>query len=351
LLDEDLGLLFNPPDMTSDDKATMFALGQWRDKDRAEAETARLLYVAATRAADKLILSGTMSTSKYGKPTRLGEWLGQLAEPLGLKDVALDWAEDGQAAHPLELDSVLTAPGDTPTLLAYAYEPGWTTAPAPQPATPAAPPAESDSLWTAEGPPLLKPLTPAADTLEAEDLPQRVWQVVPPETSKTAPAWVVGQLVHAALAGWWFPHLETPKFVAWAKSRVAQYGLVSASQTAHAVRQTRQFLRRFQSHPRFTQLNLADERLHEVPYMWQNQGQFEQGYFDTLYRRGEQWTIVDFKTDHLRRPADLAHLRRTSDYWAQMTRYQRAATALLGQRPQAVLCFLDYQGEIYEDIL
>ena len=63
-----------------------------------------------------------------------------------------------------------------------------------------------------ETPPLLRPLqrrsrcTVDEETREqSRDPPRRVWRVVPPEGRPTAPAWVVGQLVHGALADWLFP--------------------------------------------------------------------------------------------------------------------------------------------------
>ena len=44
------------------------------------------------------------------------------------------------------------------------------------------------------------------------------------------------------------------------------YGLMDQQQLTGAVRQSRRLLIRFQQHPLYTEMNAADQRLHEVPY-------------------------------------------------------------------------------------
>jgi ATP-dependent helicase/nuclease subunit A len=64
----------------------VYALGKQREQDKEEAEAKRLLYVAATRAADKLILNGhgTASTRKNGTLSiQFRGWLGTIGETLG----------------------------------------------------------------------------------------------------------------------------------------------------------------------------------------------------------------------------------------------------------------------------
>ena len=69
--------------------AVMYRLEQLEEADREAAEEARLLYVAATRAADKLILNGHATSQKKGGGLAFRGWLQLLAPILGLD--ALDW--------------------------------------------------------------------------------------------------------------------------------------------------------------------------------------------------------------------------------------------------------------------
>ena len=78
----------------------------------------------------------------------------------------------------------------------------------------------------------------------------------------------------------------------------------------------------------------------------------ESGIIDALYLRdggstNGAWTIVEFKTDHIRDQAALERLLAEEDYLAQAERYVAAVERLLGSRPAVVLCLLDYAGGIH----
>lgn len=206
-------------------------------------------------------------------------------------------------------------------------------------------------------PPLLAPVMPGVvrtDSRAAEqerDPGQRVWRVVPAAVRPHAPAWVIGKLVHAALALWRFGD-DGGAFERWIEARGRSYGLADAHQLQDAVSRTRLLLRRFQAHDLCTEMSSATHRLHEVPYsVLASDGRVENGIIDALYRRDDgsasaAWTIVEFKTDHVRGPADLERLLAEEDYLAQAERYARAVARLLGQRPALTLCLLDYAGSV-----
>jgi ATP-dependent exoDNAse (exonuclease V) beta subunit len=84
----------------------------------------------------------------------------------------------------------------------------------------------------------------------------------------------------------------------------------------------------------------------EVPHSLQQHGGAASGQIDLLYRKGERWTIVEFKTDEVRSRAGFERLLREKDYVAQARRYAAAAEQLLGTRPRCFLCMLDYRGSI-----
>ena len=93
-------------------------------------------------------------------------------------------------------------------------------------------------------------------------------------------------------------------------------------------------------------MNTADQLVHEVPYHLETDGRVESGIIDALYRRGEQWTLVEFKTDELRDEAALQRVLGERDYVAQSRTYVRAIERLLSSRPRAVLCFLNVAGAV-----
>ncbi len=349
LVDPTLGVLPPLKDEEEDELTAAYRLAEARQADQAEAEADRLLYVAATRAREKLLISGYLSgIRKDGTPYKLGGWLGKLGRPLGLQDVEIPHDDKGSLVHHRELHA-----GET-SANCFIYEPAYTY---PRPAASAAdeikvpdtslplPPSGEDE----EGglpPPLLAPV---AQKEAQEQTPQQVssrpsWFRVVPETRRAkAPSRIVGDLVHEALAAWRLPESRDDEaFAHWLRARARARGLVNRQQVTHAVQRSRRLLLRFQGDGLFEELTTAERRLHEVPFSVERHRRVETGQIDLLYRRRGAWTIVEFKTDEVRRSADVERLLREKDYVAQVLRYTKAAEHLLGTRPRCLLCMLDY---------
>jgi ATP-dependent exoDNAse (exonuclease V) beta subunit len=180
---------------------------------------------------------------------------------------------------------------------------------------------------------------------------QRVWRVVPAVKRPRAPAWVIGSLVHEALASWRFPVDPDLDFERWGKARARGYGITDAQQLADAVRRARQLLLRFLSHPLYEEIDRADQRLHEVPYSLAVDGEVESGIIDALYRCDGTWTIIEFKTDQLRNRSELETLILDKGYLAQAKRYIEAAAHLLGRQPRCILCMLNCGGQVYVHLI
>ena len=70
------------------------------------------------------------------------------------------------------------------------------------------------------------------------------------------------------------------------------------------------------------------------------------GQIDLLFRRGETWTLVDFKTDRIRDDRARESLLQERDYRAQVARYTAAVEHYLGVTPRCVLCLLDDRGAV-----
>jgi len=344
-------ILFNPAlgillPQRDDDKAlpATYRLGKRIADDQEAAESDRLLYVAATRAREKLIVSGCITARAGGTPGALGGWLGRICETGGLGLVGCRVAVDVASADPLSLELTI---GASPVACAI-YGPDWMAEGTPREA-PAPPPEAAVQL----PPPLLAPITSElapmdGRTVEQERDPgQRVWRVVPAETALRAPAWVVGKLVHEAIAAWRFPEADE-RFARWTEAQARSYGLTDPRQLADAGNKTRRLLLRFQAHSLYAEMAGAEQRMHEVPYSRINEdGQVESGVVDALYLRDGGWTIVEFKTDEIPDQTELEVLLEEKDYTPQAERYRAAVEWLLSQRPRLLFCFLDCGGAVH----
>jgi ATP-dependent helicase/nuclease subunit A len=314
-------------------KSAAYRLAQARDQDEEAAESDRLLYVAATRARELLMLNGTVRAYKYGLGIR--GWLDRLDEALHLSEHAPSCDGEGGETHTFTFDvedhpvacTIYEPEAEIPTAEVAGQE------------TSEAEPPDDLSLLAPVG---VEPRRVDEAVEEAErDPPRRVWRVVPEATRGWAPAWVVGSLVHEALAGWRFPADADTDFAAWARARARSYGLTDARQLDDAVQRSRRLLVRFMRHPRCREMDAAALRLHKVPYSVNRAGQDESGVIDVLYRHDGRWTLVEFKTDRIRSDAQFEALLAETDYVTQVQRYADAVDGLLGQRPVCYLCFLN----------
>ncbi|MCE5257499.1 MAG: UvrD-helicase domain-containing protein [Chloroflexi bacterium] len=286
------------------------------------AERSRLLYVALTRARDKLIISGHLTISEDGKAAAAG-WLKELCAAAGVEPDML--CNKPGEAH------ILTTPCGHPVraVLADTAETAAST-PGPVSAWP-----ESDAE------PLYKPLPMSEPPLLSPDEPEEAhpWSIsragqVPPEA--------LGLMVHKALELWLFP--GDARLRPLLTSAAQSVGLVLPEQQAEAASQAEHLLARLHKHPLYQEIADAAERLHEVPYIRQVSGRAEAGVIDLLYRVNGTWQIIDFKTDCISSEAERS--AKIEQYSAQMRRYASAASELLRTRVRVQLCFLDDHGQI-----
>lgn len=334
LLDPDLGVLLPLKD-EEEELPAAYQLARWLDRDQEDAESRRLLYVAATRAQEKLLLSANIGLKDDGTLRKLSGWLGDIGhtDNLGLIDAEISYAEVGNKAIELALEV-----GETPVGCTV-YEPEYEARTSIHTS-----PVQVEQPTIPLPPPLLSSLTQDKAAL-ATDLPQRVWRVVPTTTRPHAPAWVVGDLVHKSLAVWRFPENGSD---AWLTAQARNYGLIDEQQVKDAVQQSSRILHRFQSHPLHRQMSQATQCLHEVPYSYIVEGILETGIIDALFLANGDWTVVEFKTDDVRNDKEQAQLLRHTDYVAQIQRYQDVIRQMLGQDPKVLLCWLNCAGQVNE---
>ena len=158
-----------------------------------------------------------------------------------------------------------------------------------------------------------------------------------------APAAVVGSIVHEVIRQWLPPQEQFLESVL--ETVALQEGLVEPGQRKQAITESRRLLSRLWGDPQWQEMDNALERYHEVPFTRTlSRGKLDLGTIDLIYRDGEGWNIVDFKTDELRDETDLNKAK--NKYQPQLMRYILAVRELLGDVVQAQLCFLDYQGAV-----
>ena len=329
LLDKHLGPLIGLPDADGA-RPVGWRLASLDATAKDDAEDRRLLYVAVTRAREKLLVSGHARPAGNGG-LALSGWLKQLGEVIGLDAVVLQ----GEIAGSRSPD--VHCPGNAGPIACTLYPPREVEAAlvsggsAPQ-AQPAPVPMSDLTLPVFVG------------TLEhlqspIRDRQSRVWRVVPRTRRPIGPAWVVGQLVHQALRRWRFPGQDDFDVFLWPFALEA--GLADATEIQATIQEAARLLRRFQAHPLCAEIAAA-ERYHEVPYARPG----DTGAIDVLYRSDAGWTIVDFKTDAVSSVDEMQRTIQREGYDAQVRRYVEAVAALIGQPARARLVFLRVGGEV-----
>jgi ATP-dependent helicase/nuclease subunit A len=323
-------------DLRGDDfHSTAWQLTARLEDYRAEAEDARLLYVAATRAKEKLLVSGHVKLKKDGTLSLAG-WLGKF-------DFLREMSMPG---HFLLTDGI--------SATIYSSSPDSASDfPQPAEAFPAESPPESDLL------PPLAPASPLADdTLRAResDPPQRVWRIVSKTKTPRAPAWLVGRLVHEAIRRWHFPaevrrDFPDDDFESFLRPFALESGLTDPKEIHAAIQESRRLLERLRAHSLFAELDSA-ERHHEVRYDLPEP--YGRGILDLLYRTDAGWFIIDFKTDEVRSDDEARSAISQNGYDRQVARYARAIGAQLKVRAEPSrsvqaktrLVFLNVNGEV-----
>jgi ATP-dependent helicase/nuclease subunit A len=302
----------------------IYNLAKYRDQQQSQEEENRILYVAATRARERLILNGHLSL-RWGKLTAEG-WMKSFLEVLGLDPVGMGDGAGGWTQESLPNGR------EVGVWVANALDPGDAESAAPT----AWPESEAQDIYA----PLAVVSDKRTDDEKAGE-PERDWRA----TGKRLhpPAVVVGALVHEAIRSWIFP--DDSELKPLLEMSALAHGLIDPGQRERAIREAEKLLGRFREHDVFLEIDAASERMHEIPYTrphptWGS----DSGRIDLLYRVNGAWRLIDFKTDEIRDDDDLANA--LEEHRLQVGRYVAAVQQLLGEMPQASLCFLDAIGEV-----
>lgn len=319
---------------------TSWQLAARHEAEIDAAEDSRLLYVAATRAKEKLLISGHVKRKKDGG-LDLNGWLSLLGPVVGLDTIHVSEDLSQPEKYPSHVPGIL--------LQAHPYS---AVGESPQPvpistvSSPLRPAVESGSNRMLEPISLVVPIIDEKIRDREANPPQRVWRVVSTTKTSHAPAWVVGRLVHECLRRWRFPvqvHRGFPDvdFENFLRPFALESGLTDPEVIHAAYQESRRLLERFHAHPVFIEMDAA-ERYHEVPYFLPD----DRGVIDLLYRTRVGWFLPDFKTDRANSDSDAMAIVHDNGYDAQVARYTRAVADLLQIQVKTRLIFLNVSDHL-----
>jgi ATP-dependent exoDNAse (exonuclease V) beta subunit len=292
------------------------------EAQQAQAESGRLLYVAATRAKEKLIISGHLSLARNG--VRVDGWLKELLE--AMEENASHLAQNpsvqettlpgGEAVRLWIGQQDLAVEGETPEKLVW-------------------PESKHIALFDHRAEPEEDAGDPDLDEWSPPD-----WRAT--GEMEFAPAVAVGKMVHAALQAWLFPGDSQLDSIL--RTTALREGVVDPGQLERALEQSHKLLERLRGHSLCAAIESAAERAHEIPYTLElADGRIDSGIIDLLYRSEDGWHLIDFKTDFLDAQEKLEEA--IEEHRPQIARYALAIDRLLGVQPKASICFLDALGE------
>jgi ATP-dependent exoDNAse (exonuclease V) beta subunit len=264
-------------------------------------------------------------------------WLGKLAEPLGLAEIQVSYQVNGNEIHEINLEK------DGLQSLCKIYEPGFNFTFQIRSDRQADTSDSIDDFSMLDG---IQSGDPALDMEREKD--QAIRRVVSKAERPTAPAWMVGEVVHRALERWKFPDDGETAFISWAVVEFCSLGLSSEKEIKNGCQRAIKNLERFQDSGLYQQMKGADRLYHEIPFSLPREGEAPLiGVIDALFLKDNEWILVEFKTDRIYNQEAFEKLWEEMDYQSQVGGYLDAAEKLMGKKPQPVLCFLNYEKRIH----
>jgi len=336
------------------------------------AERKRLLYVAATRAQDYLVVSGQVSWSKTRSEwSARGDWLKQLIDVFDLSNI--DFLPDQTVSFANDHIRVMMPPAPPAQDILYADA------------------VEDVNLWDFDAdevdfppiePPLIHAIQIAPDAQighisatqiadlggvqygsnedqrqfyrqrfrrrTLHDVPARVQDLGADRQPQISPR-LIGELVHEVIRYWHFD-LPSDEFDDMLEGYAWQRSLTFKHDIEKAVNQTKRLLRRFQQSDVFgwVESAKADKRplFNELPFILRTEKRVIHGVIDVVFQRTDgTWVVVDYKTSKVSDNNFDRHARR---YHLQLGVYASAVQEQLGGDiiPQAHIHYIRHSRTV-----
>ena len=306
--------------------------GKWLDGRMAEAETKRLMYVALTRAADRLILSGQQGGS--------ASWMTQFAS-------ALDIPEHGDEVEVLAREEFSVEVKRPAYQEAMDAKGGKAIAPEsialnaiPELAQPFTLPEQERHFAVThlqrslardpEALPIVRPAVRSAD---------------PTEQRTRVPQYLVGRVVHYVLANWaWLslPQVELEEKIIQSAHRE---GIHENEAVAFVVRNGIRMIENLRGSSLFSEIEQAKQMFSELPFVFDAPIGKLHGVIDLLFQdQKDAWHLVEWKTDWV---DEDNYMDKVAEYCQQTAIYVKALEIVLSISPDARLCFLGRSNQVY----
>jgi len=342
----------------------IYKLGKLREVEQRK----RLLYVAATRARDYLIISGRVTYNEKQASWGSTGWLDRLMDVFNIRDMPL---QDEQIVHLADEPIQITMPRQMPARDQLVSESQRA--------------AEQQSVSgdvSPMEPPLLRPVEIAPDapllhlaatqladiggakfaSAQEErayynenfrkkvlyDAPSRIPTTVVSHRPRVT-GQIIGDMVHEALRYWRFPQ-NSPDLEDVLTGYAWRHNLTQKADRKEAVRRALRLLDRFQ-HSQIYDWIAASRAANlpvytEIPFIYHQEQRIIHGIVDVLFQSTEgDWRVVDYKTGVVRHSEGgqavfAAHARR---YYLQVGAYAAAVKEQLdGTEPRVFIHYLRY---------
>lgn len=341
----------------------------WLKGLREEAERKRLLYVAATRARDCLIISGEMKVNKKEEWSTSG-WLKIINEAIGLD--SLETVSDGDSFdYTSDTQIRLNLPEFDENLIQTIYSGDsiqeWQ---------------KLDIVLEVDMPPLMQSVAIEqekylghiaatqlaniggyhyADGNSAQDYYRssvrrhilddsapRIREAVRTRNPRVSPR-QLGEVVHEALRYWRFPG-EHDNIDAILRSYAWQQNITDEAQIQDVVKRAHQMLEKFQTSDIYRAVTVAKENnlpyFPELPFIYRTEKRIIHGIIDALFKYQDDWWLVDYKTGTVRGgiPNLAQHAQR---YHLQLGAYASAVRQELGgETPKVFVHYIQYNRTV-----
>jgi ATP-dependent helicase/nuclease subunit A len=311
---------------------------EWLNNQMEDAENQRLLYVACTRAADLLLLSGQLANQTC--------WLQDILVAWGLLPEGKEDELDQRVGY-----SIRTL---RPTELPVAHDEGFI-----QPV---------EGIELGEVPPLANPLPVsgaqgvmpvtrlarlvAQGGTALPELRPVVWDRPREKKRAQAPAYMVGRVVHRQLADWGSLTLPEVELRRRLEASARMDGLTEIGSVTDAARRAWQMLTQLRQSVLFDEIDLAEKRFPELPFSLDTPLGILEGIIDLLYQSQDGvWHLIDWKTEWVK---EEQVQQPGAEFLTQLALYAHAVKSILSVPAQASLVYLNphlRRRPVQEDVL
>jgi ATP-dependent helicase/nuclease subunit A len=319
-------------------KPAGYRWADWLNNQMEDAENQRLLYVACTRAADLLLLSGQLANQAC--------WLQDILVAWGL----LPEGEEDELDQRVGYSIRMLRPSELPE----AHDEGFI-----QP---------DKGIELGEVPPLagqlivsggqgVMPVTRLARLVAqgGTALPEVrpvVWDRPREKKLAPAPAYMVGRVVHRQLADWGSLTLPEVELRRRLEASARMDGLAEIGSVTDAARRAWQMLTQLRQSVLFDEIDLAEKRFPELPFSLDTPLGILEGIIDLLYQSQDGvWHLIDWKTEWVK---EEQVQQPGAEFLTQLALYAHAVKSILSVPAQASLVYLNphlRRRPVQEDVL